>query len=248
MNAPFSPIWWVTKDGDKSCLALYERHYSFCLAGRPACRSFTGGRGMTLARQDGKSELISTELSKNYAEVRRRLWSGRDCSTDLDVMPHYLFLRRRTMRRLPVPPPPMARETTMQGNHVPQYLPPRLPDGVVRLADEEQIDGPEWTDVVHVPSAQMIRRIQRVVAEYYGIPLDELISDRRITCVALARQIAMYLAKLLTPRSLAEIGRRFGDRDHSTVHHAVRKIEALAAKDPGLAADIEAIKQALGAP
>jgi chromosomal replication initiator protein len=71
------------------------------------------------------------------------------------------------------------------------------------------------------------------------------LSSRRTANVVRPRQVAMYLAKILTLRSLPEIGRRFGGRDHTTVLHAVRKIEALAANDSALADEIEALKRQL---
>ncbi len=70
-----------------------------------------------------------------------------------------------------------------------------------------------------------IDEIQRRVAEYYTIKLSDLLSARRAREVARPRQVAMYLAKRLTPRSLPEIGRRFGGRDHTTVMHAVKRID-----------------------
>jgi chromosomal replication initiator protein len=71
------------------------------------------------------------------------------------------------------------------------------------------------------------------------------LSSRRTANVVRPRQIAMYLAKTLTLRSLPEIGRRFGGRDHTTVLHAVRKIEGLIGKDNALAAEIESLKSQL---
>ena len=71
----------------------------------------------------------------------------------------------------------------------------------------------------------------------------DLLSSRRTANVVRPRQIAMYLAKMLTPRSLPEIGRRFGGRDHTTVLHAVRKIEALVDGDKALAEEIELLKR-----
>src|SRR3546814_20197811 len=72
-------------------------------------------------------------------------------------------------------------------------------------------------------------------------------SERRARAVVRPRQIAMYLAKKMTPRSLPEIGRIFGGRDHSTVIHAVRTIEALRAHDADIDADIRALQQQLEA-
>jgi chromosomal replication initiator protein len=90
-----------------------------------------------------------------------------------------------------------------------------------------------------------IDEIQRRVAEHYNIRLSEMTSDRRARAVARPRQVAMYLAKQLTTRSLPEIGRKFGGRDHTTVIHAIRKVEELRAVDPSLAEDIELLRRML---
>jgi chromosomal replication initiator protein len=70
-------------------------------------------------------------------------------------------------------------------------------------------------------------------------------SARRARNVARPRQVAMYLAKQLTSRSLPEIGRKFGGRDHTTVMHAVRKVEELMVEDQQIAQDVEIIRRAL---
>lgn len=75
-----------------------------------------------------------------------------------------------------------------------------------------------------------IREIQEAVAREYGITVAEMTSPRHAVVISRPRQIAMYLAKRLTPRSLTQIGAKF-DRDHSTVHHAVNRIEALRLED-----------------
>jgi chromosomal replication initiator protein len=90
-----------------------------------------------------------------------------------------------------------------------------------------------------------IEDIQRIVARHYNVSRSDLLSSRRTANVVRPRQIAMYLAKTLTLRSLPEIGRRFGGRDHTTVLHAVRKIEGLIGKDNALAAEIETLKSQL---
>jgi chromosomal replication initiator protein len=90
-----------------------------------------------------------------------------------------------------------------------------------------------------------IDEIQRRVAEHFNIKLVEMTSDRRARVVARPRQVAMYLAKQLTTRSLPEIGRKFGGRDHTTVIHAVRKIDELMPKDPALAEDVELLRRML---
>jgi chromosomal replication initiator protein len=90
-----------------------------------------------------------------------------------------------------------------------------------------------------------IDEIQKRVAEHFNIRLGEMTSDRRARAVARPRQVAMYLAKQLTTRSLPEIGRKFGGRDHTTVMHAVRKIEELKSTDAGLAEDVELLRRML---
>lgn len=85
--------------------------------------------------------------------------------------------------------------------------------------------------------------IQRKVAEHYGIRLSDMTSARRARAVARPRQVAMYLAKQLTPRSLPEIGKKFGGRDHTTVMHAVRRIEELKAADGAMADDVELLRR-----
>ena len=88
-----------------------------------------------------------------------------------------------------------------------------------------------------------IEDIQKVVARQFNVSKNDLLSNRRTRVIVRPRQIAMYLAKLMTPRSLPEIGRRFGGRDHTTVLHAVRKIEELASSDQKLAHEIELLKR-----
>ncbi len=88
-----------------------------------------------------------------------------------------------------------------------------------------------------------IEDIQRVVARHYNVSRQELVSNRRTRVIVKPRQIAMYLAKTLTPRSFPEIGRRFGGRDHTTVLHAVRKIEELIGGDTKLSHEVELLKR-----
>ena len=92
-----------------------------------------------------------------------------------------------------------------------------------------------------------IEEIQRKVGEHYNIRLSDIIGPKRLRTIARPRQIAMYLAKQLTSRSLPEIGRRFGGRDHTTVMHGVRKIEELKGHDNQIAEDVEILRRALEA-
>lgn len=95
------------------------------------------------------------------------------------------------------------------------------------------------------PRRVKIEEIQRIVARQYNVSRADLLSSRRTANVVRPRQVAMYLAKTLTLRSLPEIGRRFGGRDHTTVLHAVRKIENLVTNDVALAEEIEVLKRQL---
>jgi chromosomal replication initiator protein len=90
-----------------------------------------------------------------------------------------------------------------------------------------------------------IEEIQRKVAEHYNIRLSDMIGPKRLRNIARPRQVAMYLAKQLTPRSLPEIGRRFGGRDHTTIMHGVRKIEELMATDSQLNDDLQLLRRLL---
>ncbi len=90
-----------------------------------------------------------------------------------------------------------------------------------------------------------IDEIQRAVADYFNLRLSEMLSERRTRNVARPRQIAMYLSKQLTSRSLPEIGRRFGGRDHTTVMHAVKRIDELCNKDSEFAEDVELLMRML---
>jgi chromosomal replication initiator protein len=90
-----------------------------------------------------------------------------------------------------------------------------------------------------------IEDIQKRVAEHFNIRVSDMHSARRARAVARPRQVAMYLAKQLTTRSLPEIGRKFGGRDHTTVMHAVRKVEELSAQDASFAEDLELLRRML---
>ena len=90
-----------------------------------------------------------------------------------------------------------------------------------------------------------IDKIQQTVATHFKIRLAEMSSGRRARSVARPRQVAMYLSKQLTSRSLPEIGRKFGGRDHTTVMHACRKVEELSEQDTGFREDVELLRRTL---
>ena len=95
------------------------------------------------------------------------------------------------------------------------------------------------------PRRIKIEDILRVISRHYGVSKGDLLSQRRHRSVVWPRQIGMYLAKHLTARSLPEIGRRFGGRDHTTVLHAIRKIEGEINKNPNLEGELEELKRLL---
>ena len=94
----------------------------------------------------------------------------------------------------------------------------------------------------------MIAHIQQAVAAHFFISQDEMRSASRAREVSRPRQVAMYLARELTLRSLPEIGRLFGNRDHSTVIHACKQIEKLCETDQGLKTNVETLRAELGRP
>jgi len=106
---------------------------------------------------------------------------------------------------------------------------------------EEQL-----TDILSANRRRItIDEIQRTVCQFYRIDRSEMSSKRRARAVVRPRQVAMYLAKVLTPRSYPEIGRKFGGRDHSTVIHAVRLIEDLRQRDADMDGDVRSLLRQL---
>nr|MBA3253148.1 chromosomal replication initiator protein DnaA [Burkholderiaceae bacterium] len=90
-----------------------------------------------------------------------------------------------------------------------------------------------------------VELIQKTVADYYKIKIADMYSKRRPIAIALPRQVAMYLAKELTQKSLPEIGELFGGRDHTTVLHAVRKITGERSKNPEMNHALHVLEQTL---
>jgi chromosomal replication initiator protein len=111
----------------------------------------------------------------------------------------------------------------------------------VPLAEKTLADLIRTRDVKRV----RIEDILKIVSRHYKVPRNELLSARRSRDVVRPRQIAMFLAKALTARSLPEIGRRFGGRDHTTVLHSVRKVEQMIKDDIELGQEIELLKRML---
>lgn len=139
----------------------------------------------------------------------------------------------------------LARRARMEGRAFVPRVAPRAavaPPAVPKLVEPKSEYQP-WFCIVSATGEPMIRDIQKAVAEFYGCTLIDLKSHRRTYPIVRYRQIAMAIAKQMTERSLPEIGRAFGGRDHTTVLHAVRKIDRLSASDTKLADEINQIKQ-----
>lgn len=96
------------------------------------------------------------------------------------------------------------------------------------------------------PSGGLISHIQATVASYYGLHKSTMVSQRRAQDISHPRQIAMFLATELTPKSLPTIGRYFGGRDHTTVIHAIRAVAKRVANDPEIAEDVRVLRERLG--
>jgi chromosomal replication initiator protein len=211
------------------------------------------GRQVVIAADRMPSELESLE-----ERVRSRLAAG----LVVEIAPLEVELRQRILE---------ARISALKAQHpsfevpaeVVQHVAQQVTqngrdlDGAVnRLLAHNQYQGRPVTvemaeevirDLIRPADPRRIRveDILRIVAKHYGVSRADLLSSRRTANVVRPRQIAMYLAKTLTLRSLPEIGRRFGGRDHTTVLHAVRKIEGLVQGDKGLAEEIDALKRLL---
>lgn len=89
-----------------------------------------------------------------------------------------------------------------------------------------------------LPEPLSVKKMQQVVCAFYGLSMGDLISPRRTTRIVLPRQICMFIARKLTTKTLPEIGRRFGGKDHTTILHGVRKVEALIQNDPDIAQQV----------
>jgi chromosomal replication initiator protein len=211
------------------------------------------GRQVVIAADRPPGELESLE-----ERVRSRLAAG----LVVEISPLEAELRQRILE---------ARIGALKAQHPDFDVPPavlqhvsqqvtqngRDLDGAVnRLLAHNQLSGRPVTlemaeevirDLIRPADPRRIRveDILRIVAKHYGVSRADLLSSRRTANVVRPRQIAMYLAKTLTLRSLPEIGRRFGGRDHTTVLHAVRKIEGLVQGDKGLAEEIDGLKRLL---
>lgn len=119
---------------------------------------------------------------------------------------------------------------------------PREPAPVYRMWFEDLI---ALADRMTISRPLKMVDIQRATAEHFGFSWKVMFCTARTAPIVRARQTAMYLAKTMTPHSLPEIGRRFGGRDHTTVLHAVRKMDALFNRDAAYAAELDKIRTSI---
>lgn len=213
--------------------------------------------------EDGRRVVMTadrspTELSDMEPRLRSHLQAGLVCGIEPADRALRLGILERKLATL-----------AQQGRFVPsarpevlQFLADRFTDSVRELegalntlvarvgADVARLSLDEAQAILRPHLACNERRvtvdqIQKVVAEHFGLKQQDLISERRARAVARPRQAAMWICKQLTTRSLPDIGRRFGGRDHTTVLHAVRRIEALKVEDPALARDLDVLLRKL---
>lgn len=176
-------------------------------------------------------EMLQPDYGMRLAMLRGRLAGARTDDPSLDIAEDILEYLARTVTA-------SGRELEGAFNQV-----------LFRRGFEPQITVERIDEILGTmyrsgePRRVRIEDIQRVVARHYNVSKTELLSNRRTRTIVKPRQIAMYLAKVMTPRSLPEIGRRFGGRDHTTVLHAVRKIEELSTADNSLAQELELLRR-----
>ena len=205
----------------------------------------------------GRQIIISADKSPSDLEgLEERLRSRLNCGLVADIHPTTYELRlgilQQKSEQLGVIVSPKVQEFLA---HKITSSVRELEGALNRVVAHSQLVGRAITlestqDVLHDLIRASDRRItiediQKRVAEHYNIKLAEMSSARRSRTVARPRQVAMYLAKQLTSRSLPEIGRKFGGRDHTTVMHAVKKIDELRELDQNFAEDVELLRRML---
>ena len=207
--------------------------------------------------ESGKQIILSADKSPTDLDgIENRLKSRLNSGLVADIMPTDFDLRLGILRKK------SEQMGIVLPENVAEFLAQKISSSIRELegslkriaAHSQLLSGHEITlDMTQDVLKDMLRsidrkttidEIQKKVAEYFSISVKEMQSSRRARNVARPRQIAMYLAKQLTARSLPEIGRKF-DRDHTTVMHAVRKVEELIVEDTSMAESIEHLRHAL---
>ncbi len=205
----------------------------------------------------GRQIVISADKSPSDLEgMEERLISRLNCGLVADIHATTYELRLGILQskaeQLAVKMPPKVLEFLA---HKITANVRELEGGLNRVVAHAQLVGREISleatqDVLHDLLRANDRRvtieeIQKRVAQHFNIRTSDMHSARRARSVARPRQVAMYLAKQLTARSLPEIGRKFGGRDHTTVMHAVKKVDELREHDPSFAEDVELLRRML---
>jgi len=227
---------------------------------------FIGGRDATQEEffhtfnalvDQGRQIILSADKSPSDLEgVEERLKSRLNCGLVADIHATTYELRLAILEtkaeQMKISAPPKVLEFLA---HKITSNVRELEGALNRVAAHTQLVGRDLTlettqDVLHDLLRANDRRvtieeIQKRVAEHFNIRVSDMHSARRARSVARPRQVAMYLAKQLTSRSLPEIGRKFGGRDHTTVMHAVRKVDELRENDGSFAEDVELLRRML---
>jgi chromosomal replication initiator protein len=205
----------------------------------------------------GRQIVLSADKSpSNLEEIGDRLRSRLASGLVADLHPTTFELRLGILdakaEQLGAPVPQKVREFLA---HKITANVRELEGALTRLVAHSQLVGADITletaqsllqDLLRAHDRRLsMEEIQKRVAEHYKIRMSDMSSARRARAVARPRQVAMYLAKHLTSRSLPEIGRAFGGRDHTTVMHAVRKIEEICKSDPAFAENVELLTRML---
>lgn len=213
--------------------------------------------------EDGRRVVMTadrspTELSEMEPRLRSHLQAGLVCGIEPADRTLRLGILERKLQTLAK----QGRFHPAARGEVLQFLADRFTDSVRELegalntlvarvgGDIARLSLDEAQSILRPHLACNERRItvdmiQKAVAEHYGMKQADLLSERRARAVARPRQVAMWLAKQVTTRSLPDIGRRFGGRDHTTVLHAVRRIDALKGEDPAIARDVDVLMRKL---
>ena len=178
-------------------------------------------------------------------DVRRNGGDNFEVITPAEAKRRYMEIYRRNH---PAPKPvPIVRAE--KPKPVLRLVPPEPVEVAPAIAEEAAAPAaePPVRDWLIIETKPKIASVLRETAAHYGVTVADIVSARRTADVMKPRQMAMYIARFVTLRSLPEIGRRMGDRDHTTILHGVRRIEAMIeGGDEALTADVEAIRKRLG--
>lgn len=216
----------------------------------------------TILANDGRVVVAADRVADDLVGVDDRLVQRLSAAVSCGLSKPDLPLRRRILERMIADNPAMRRNQTVPEDVVdfiacavkdtPRALEAALATVLLQtvMMDRQVTLDTAKGALQDVLAASSNRRltvdeIQKTVADYHGIKVTELLSRRRTHDIVRPRQQAMYLCKVLTRRSLPDIGRRFGNMDHTTVLHAYRRIERMYGEDPRVRNDVDAIRRRL---